>query len=133
MKSLLIYVLILLLVVYSARSSAATLEVNLVIENHLFYPSELSIPANKKVKLIIENRDETPEEFDSFDLNREKVIFANSKAVVFIGPLSPGEYHFFGEYNPNTALGKVVVLNKKQRAAEQSKKSIEDKEIINVN
>ena len=31
------------------------------------------------------------------------------KAVVFIGPLAPGEYPFFGEFNPNTALGKVIV------------------------
>jgi len=28
--------------------------------------------------------------------------------VVFIGPLTPGEYPFFGEFNPRTAQGKVV-------------------------
>ena len=57
---------------------------------------------------------ETPEEFDSFDLNREKVIFAQHKVVIFIGPLQPGEYHFFGEYAPNTAQGTVVAIEKEQ-------------------
>ena len=79
------------------------------IQNHLFYPSVLTIPANTKVKLMISNTDNTSEEFESYELNREKVIMANAKAVIFIGPLSAGEYPFFGEFFPQTAQGKVVV------------------------
>ncbi len=81
-----------------------------VIEKHLFYPSEIRIPANTKVRLVIKNKDSTPEQFDSFDLNREKVIFPESEGTVYIGPLPKGEYQFFGEYNPSSAIGKVVVL-----------------------
>jgi hypothetical protein len=87
---------------------AAPPEFELEIRDHLFIPDELRIPADEKVKLIIFNRDPTPEEFESYELNREKVIMGNSKAIVFIGPLSPGEYPFFGEFNPTTALGKVI-------------------------
>lgn len=79
------------------------------IRDHLFYPSEIAIPANTKVKLIVKNQDPTPEEFESFELNREKVIAGNSTAVIFIGPLPKGEYPFFGEFYPKTAQGKVVV------------------------
>ncbi len=79
------------------------------IKNHLFEPDTLTIPANTKVKLIVYNRDKTPEEFESYELNREKVIMGGRKAIVFIGPLAPGTYPFFGEFNPNTALGKIVV------------------------
>lgn len=79
------------------------------IREHLFYPSELKIPAGQKVKLIIHNRDATPEEFESYELNREKVIIGNTQGIVFIGPLKPGEYPFFGEFNPKTAQGKVIV------------------------
>lgn len=79
------------------------------IREHLFFPAELEIPANQKVKLIIYNRDPTPEEFESYELNREKVIVGNSQGVVFIGPLKPGEYPFFGEFNMKTALGKIIV------------------------
>jgi Cupredoxin-like domain len=81
----------------------------LEIRNHLFHPDVLTIPANTKVKLIVYNRDPTPEEFESFELNREKVIVGGARAVIFIGPLAPGEYPFFGEFNPNTALGKIIV------------------------
>lgn len=83
----------------------------LEIKDHLFYPAEIVIPANKKIKLIIYNRDDTPEEFDSFDLNREKVIFPHKKAVIYIGPLPEGRYEFFGEYNPNSARGALLVTS----------------------
>jgi hypothetical protein len=92
---------------------AAVTEYHIQLKDHLFFPSRISIPANQKVKLIIDNQDNTPEEFDSFSLNREKVIFANRKASIFIGPLKPGEYDFFGEYNPNTASGTVIVEHPK--------------------
>lgn len=85
-------------------------EFHLKIENHLFYPAKIAIPVNTKVKLIIYNHDETVEEFDSFNLNREKVIFPNQKAIIFIGPLPEGEYSFFGEYHPHSARGKVIVV-----------------------
>lgn len=79
------------------------------IKQHLFYPSELIIPANVKVKLVVKNLDETPEEFESYELNREKVIMGHRKVIIFIGPLEPGEYPFFGEFHPKTAQGKIIV------------------------
>jgi len=78
------------------------------IRNHLFYPSTFTVPANTKVKLMVYNQDDTSEEFESYELNREKVIMGKRKAVIFIGPLPPGEYPFFGEFNPKTAQGKVI-------------------------
>lgn len=80
----------------------------LSIRGHLFYPAELEVPANKKIKLFIINEDATPEEFESYELNREKVILGGSKAVIFVGPLQPGVYPFFGEFNMSTAQGKLI-------------------------
>ena len=97
---------------------AAVAEYHIQLKDHLFFPSQITIPANQKVKLVINNQDNTPEEFDSFSLNRDKVIFANNTAIIFIGPLKPGEYKFFGEYNPNTARGIVIVEHQKQKAAD---------------
>ena len=96
------------LLVYAAVSTAAEPEFALQIKAHHFVPSEIHVPAGAKVKLVIDNQDPTPEEFDSFALNREKVVFANSKATVFIGPLKPGRYEFIGEFNRSTAVGVVV-------------------------
>lgn len=87
---------------------AADAEATLVIKNHRFAPAELKLPAGQKVKLVVDNQDATPEEFESHDLNREKVIAPNSKASIFIGPLKPGRYAFIGEFNEATAKGVVI-------------------------
>jgi hypothetical protein len=81
---------------------------SLVLENHRFTPDRLEVPAGKKVKVTVENRDATAEEFDSGDLRVEKVIPGKSKGIVWLGPLKPGEYKFVGEYNEKTAQGVVV-------------------------
>jgi hypothetical protein len=90
-------------------TATATPIVEIKIKNHLFYPSIVSVPANTKIKLLVVNEDATSEEFESYELNREKVIMGKHKAVIFIGPLRPGEYPFFGEFYPQTAQGKVIV------------------------
>ena len=90
-------------------AKADTLEIELRIRGHLFFPSTLEITANQKVKIRIYNEDPTTEEFESFELNREKVIAGNSQTVIFIGPLKAGEYPFFGEFFPKTAQGTVLV------------------------
>ncbi|MFQ5512574.1 MAG: cupredoxin domain-containing protein [Candidatus Krumholzibacteriia bacterium] len=78
------------------------------IEDHKFIPATLVVPAKKKIKLRIENLDRTPEEFESYDLNREKVVAGGRKIIVFIGPLKPGTYKYFGEFNPKTAQGVII-------------------------
>jgi hypothetical protein len=99
----------LLLALLSSSALAERPEFVVELKNHLFFPAEIHLPKNTKVKLIIINYDDTPEEFDSFDLNREKVIFPQRKAVIFVGPLPAGRYTFFGEYHPNSAQGVVIV------------------------
>ncbi len=80
----------------------------LIITNHRFEPSELKVPAGQKIKLIVENRDATPEEFESYALSREKIINGNQEAVLFLGPLEPGSYEFFGEFHSDTAKGRII-------------------------
>ena len=89
-----------------------TPEFHIEIREHLFYPAEFDVPANRKVRLLIANHDATPEEFESYELNREKVIMGGVQATVYIGPLKPGEYPFFGEFNPKTAQGKIIAVEK---------------------
>lgn len=102
-----LWLFLLLLVIKTA--SAAAPEITLEIKDHLFFPATIEVPAGTKVRLQISNSDSTPEEFESYGLNREKVIPGNSKTVIFIGPLKPGEYPFFGEFYPRTAQGVVIV------------------------
>jgi hypothetical protein len=88
--------------------AAAAEGVPLVIQDHRFEPAEVVVPAGQKIKLLVQNQDATPEEFESHELNREKLIPGNSMATIYIGPLVPGRYPFVGEFNENTAQGLVV-------------------------
>ena len=80
----------------------------LSISDHKFEPAVLEIPAGKKVMLVVKNLDQTPEEFESYELNREKVVSGKSEITVNIGPLKPGNYKFFGEFHQDTAQGQIV-------------------------
>lgn len=80
----------------------------LIIKNHRFTPTEIKIPANKRVQITVVNDDPTPEEFESHEMKVEKVIPGKSKAVVRVGPLKPGRYPFFGEFHEATAKGTLV-------------------------
>ena len=83
-------------------------EFHLTIENHRFSPAELTIPADTKVKLVVLNKDATPEEFESHELNREKVVAGNASINVYVGPLKAGRYPYFGDFNQATAQGVLV-------------------------
>ncbi|MEO8714779.1 MAG: cupredoxin domain-containing protein [Acetobacteraceae bacterium] len=80
----------------------------LTVRGHQFLPAELTVPAGQRIELKVTNADSTPEEFESTDLRREKVVPAGSTVSVFVGPLHPGSYEFFGDFHPKTARGRLV-------------------------
>lgn len=102
--------------VLSAASALATLpsaaaradDYTLTIKNHVFTPTEIKVPANKRVKITVVNEDPMPEEFDSSALKVEKVVPGKSTGVVRIGPLKAGRYPFIGEFHEATAKGVVI-------------------------
>ena len=89
-------------------ASARAQEYVLTIKDHRFTPTELKVPANKRVQITVVNDDPTPEEFESHEMKVEKVIPGKSKAVVRVGPLKPGRYPFVGEFHEATAKGTLV-------------------------
>ena len=68
-------------------------EATIVIQDHRFVPSEVAVPADRKIKLTVVNKDSTPEEFESYEL---------------VGPLKPGRYPFFGEFHMETAKAVLI-------------------------
>lgn len=78
------------------------------IKDHKFEPAELEVPANTEIKLVVKNLDPTPEEFESYELNREKIIAGGGQGIFYLDPLKPGTYPFFGEFNQATAQGKLI-------------------------
>jgi len=81
----------------------------LTIKDHKFQPERLEVPAGVKFRLTVRNDDPTAEEFESFELNREKVVPPGKEIPVFLGPLESGrQYPFFGDFHRDTAKGVLV-------------------------
>ena len=92
----------------AASAAAQAEDYNITIKDHVFTPAELTVPAGTAFALHVKNEDATPEEFESHDLKREKIIKGNSEAVIKVGALKPGTYKFFGEFHEKTAQGVII-------------------------
>jgi high-affinity iron transporter len=80
----------------------------LVFHTHRFEPARIEVPAHVKFQLKVKNTDDTADEFESTELNREKLVAPGQTITVFLGPLDPGEYKFFGDFHQDTAQGVLV-------------------------
>ena len=108
------FIIVILSYLFGMLCTAEVLRYEIKIKDHKFIPSVIEAPANSIIKLIITNLDPSVEEFESFDLKREKIIGGNGEQItVTFGPLKPGEYKFFGEFNPETAQGKLIIKETK--------------------
>ena len=97
-----------LLIPCAATRAEEPYAASVTIRDHRFDPSEIHVPAGKRIALTVINADPLSEEFDSTALKVEKVIAGHSQGVVRISPLSPGRYNFIGEYHEDTAKGLVI-------------------------
>ncbi len=77
------------------------------IRDAAFAPSEMRVPAGKRVKLLVRNLRSLPSEFESFELNREKVVPPGGSVTVWVGPLTAGRYKIFDDFNP-AVVGWIV-------------------------
>lgn len=90
-----------------APSVAEEASYSLTIRDGSFEPSTLTVKAGTKFKLTVTNATGKPAEFESAELNREKVIPAGSSGSLYIGPLEPGTYPFFDDFNQSNR-GRIV-------------------------
>ena len=81
----------------------------LTLKDHKFTPSEITIPANTKVRFMVQNLDKTAAEFESDDFKAEKLIPAGKEVAVFIPALKPGVYEFHDEFNEAASKSKLIV------------------------
>jgi plastocyanin len=90
-------------------AAAQEQELTITIRDHRFEPANPEIPAGVRVKLTVVNADKTAEEFESNDFHVEKIVGGGKTMSMFIGPLDPGTYVFFGERHESTAQGVLTV------------------------
>ena len=92
----------------AAVAQSAQTTVSLVLKDHKFTPSTVTVPADQRIRIELSNQDGAAEEFDSDDLHAEKDVGPHGKVVIQVGPLKPGTYSFMGELHAKTATGQIV-------------------------
>ncbi len=91
----------------STRADDGTLT-RLQFRDGRFEPASLSVGANAPFRLQVTNSGPAPIEFESFELNRERVVAPGQAVTVFIPSLSPGTYHFFDDFHHEAGEGTLV-------------------------
>jgi plastocyanin len=84
-------------------------ELAVTIKDHRFDPPEVRAKAGEKILLKVTNEDDAPEEFESSALNREQLIRPKHTVTIHLPALQPGQYDFYGEFNPKTAMGQLII------------------------
>jgi hypothetical protein len=98
---------VLLLAATAMPGLAADAQVLISIKDHQFAPSDIPVPAGVKVELVVKNEQAVNAEFESTVLHREKIIQAGGQISIFVGPLDPGSYEFFDDFN-NATRGHLI-------------------------
>lgn len=74
-------------------------EICLTYANGQFEPKEPTVPADAPLTIRVRNMEGKAIEFESETLKVEKVIAANSEAVLNVRAMKSGRYEFYNDFN----------------------------------
>lgn len=93
----------------AAATAAAELPTyRLELHNGELRPARLEVKAGERFKIELHNTGNTPVEFESTRLRKEKVMAPGVQSFVVVHPLKPGEYGFYDEFHLPDARGVIV-------------------------
>ena len=90
----------------NARADQATPQLR--FENGRFEPAALDVTAGAPVRLTVVNTGPSAIEFESFELNRERVVPPGRSITVLLPRLNPGQYHFFDDFHHDAGQGTIT-------------------------
>lgn len=73
--------------------------VTIAVRDAGFDPPEVRAPSGSRVRLEVANETGSPVEFESFQLNRERVIKPGQRASLYLSDLAPGRYEFLDDFH----------------------------------
>jgi plastocyanin len=91
-----------------AGSARAQDEQEIRFENHQFTPQTLTVPSGRKLTIKVINASKETIEFESFKLNREKVVTPGETITVHLSGLSAGAYDFYDDFHQDVPEGSIV-------------------------
>jgi Cupredoxin-like domain len=99
---------VLVTIAFAAAAYADNSTIGLRFENHRFAPERLAVPAGRSLVIKVENASRETIEFESFKLNREKVVQPGESIMVRLPALSPGTYEFYDDFHQDVPQGSIV-------------------------
>ena len=82
-----------------ARSAADPMTISLAVEESGFSPAEVEAPIDARFRVEVTNNTAAAIEFESFELNRERVVQPGQTVAVYLSGLTPGRYEFFDDFH----------------------------------
>jgi plastocyanin len=97
-----------LLLAAAVAARAEERAVSLAVGDEGFAPAEIEVVSGERLRLEVTNQTAAAIEFESFELNRERVVPPGQTATVYVSGLSPGRYEFFDDFH-QARRGALVV------------------------
>ncbi len=72
-----------------------------------FEPRALLVKARCPLEVRVVNANTDAIEFESFELNRERVVQPGQEITVYLPPLEPGTYKFFDDFHHEAGQGSI--------------------------
>jgi hypothetical protein len=103
-----VWLIVLVTVMFPAGARGDDTVIELRFENRSFMPQTITVPANQPVTLRITNASKEAIEFESFKLNREKVVGPGETIIVRLPALRPGSYDFYDDFHQDVPAGSII-------------------------
>ncbi len=104
----LVIIALCLLLAGAAETKIAVPSLEIRFEHHKFFPLALQVPANTPLLLKIVNLSDERIEFESFSLNREKVVEPGKTVTLNLPALRPGSYDFVDDFHDDVPAGAII-------------------------
>ena len=91
----------------SARADEDSMPV-IRFQDGRFDPPDLVVKAGTQFRLRVVNANKDPIEFESFELNRERVVQPGQEIVVYLPALDPGSYPYFDDFHHDSGQGTIT-------------------------
>ncbi len=82
--------------------------VEIHFKDHRFTPQKVAAPAGVPLVLRVVNDSAERIEFESFKLNREKVVEAGQTLVLHLPALKPGAFDFYDDFHSDVPEGQIL-------------------------
>ena len=92
----------------ASSGRAEDLVIALAVEEGGFEPALVEAPPGARIRFEVANQSAAAIEFESFDLNRERVVQPGQKVTVYVSGLSAGRYEFFDDFHQERRGALVV-------------------------